>query len=999
MNPHTKKKSDDSILNDLEKMSDAEASTDSQKTSSTEAFSSNLSPSSNQKLDLSTVENRYTVLKTLGTGGMGMVQLVQDSHLGRQVALKTIKNRNFGGKSTSRQQVMVWRLKREAEITAILEHPNIIPLYDMQKEKEGDIYFTMRKVEGENFADILKKKRLGTSLLDQDDLLTIFNKICDAVAYAHSKQIIHRDLKPDNVMIGPFGEVYVLDWGIAKHILEDSVEIAPIDPKRLEGIQEARTQVDTVSPNKNEIFQTIGGMGTQGYMAPEQSINASQVREQADIYALGKILKQCFVYLSPLEEFDEKLKIHQLSLTSSKSTEVEQTLSSKALHPEIPDDISAIIQKATDEDWKKRYASVKALAADVERYRKNLQISARQYLWSEIVWKWLQRNKIKVIVRSFFLAILVICFLGFYFYQEHQQQQQRLKEHQKRLNFWKNALQKPRQGMREEALLEISKMNEPEIFEALIKIVQEGTDYFLKSPKRSAKQNEYYGTMVTALGFLGNPKAGEILWKHLEELAQTVLRFEENQQPTADIEYMIALAEAIKNSKAPKYSEKMQGLLLPFSENSLFRTRTQEVLKNLFLIDNLTTTLYPTTTQEYLHRASIKETISDFQGAFEDYEEAVRLDPQNTEILKRRGMIKYKQADLKGALADYSEAIRLNPQNAEAYNSRGITKNDQGDLDGAIADYISAIQIYPQFYEAYNNRGVSKEKKGNTSGAIEDYSEAIRLNPQYTEAYTNRGHSKEAQGDLRGALEDHTQAILLNPKNPFSYNNRGVIKENQGDIDGAIEDYTQAIRLNPQYAEAYTNRGNLKFQKEDIAGALEDYTEAIASNPHFYEAYSNRGTLKERINDVDGAIADYNEAIHLNPQYAEAYCNRGGAKISQLQLEEGLRDLTLADQWSQGALREKILLICIHFETLSADHDIDMALRLFQKRQEFNATAHCSQELADALFHRITLFYRKKAYTEAKTDLDHFERYASPDHPKYPQIPQLRESLEKIKPR
>ncbi|MEK7486140.1 MAG: serine/threonine-protein kinase, partial [Planctomycetota bacterium] len=198
--------------------------------------------------------NRYRVIETLGEGGMGVVERVQDTLLDREVAWKKIKQKESNLLS-KRERLRLWRLNQEAKITAILEHPNIVPLYDMRTFPSGETYFIMRKVEGETLSSLLQKNKAsvkkGKPILGEPQLFPIFFKICDAVAYAHSRGIVHRDLKPDNIMVGKFGEVYVMDWGIAKRFLE------------------APTQTGEV-PIDSGALHTIGGLGTPGYMAPEQ---------------------------------------------------------------------------------------------------------------------------------------------------------------------------------------------------------------------------------------------------------------------------------------------------------------------------------------------------------------------------------------------------------------------------------------------------------------------------------------------------------------------------------------------------------------------------------------------------------------------------------------------------------------------------------------------------------------------------------------------------------
>ncbi|MEK7485011.1 MAG: serine/threonine-protein kinase [Planctomycetota bacterium] len=174
-------------------------------------------------------EKRYEVRKILGEGGMGVIRLVYDHFLGREVAQKQIKLKsNASGSFSERQKQMFWRLNQEASITAMLEHPNIVPLYEIQQKASGEIQFTMRRIEGRSLRDVIQKMRKGEEKYDNGFLLSVFLKICDAIAYAHSRGVLHRDLKPENIMVGEFGEVYVMDWGIAKHISFRNEKAKPI---------------------------------------------------------------------------------------------------------------------------------------------------------------------------------------------------------------------------------------------------------------------------------------------------------------------------------------------------------------------------------------------------------------------------------------------------------------------------------------------------------------------------------------------------------------------------------------------------------------------------------------------------------------------------------------------------------------------------------------------------------------------------------------------------
>ncbi|MEK7484902.1 MAG: serine/threonine-protein kinase, partial [Planctomycetota bacterium] len=311
-------------------------------------------------------EERYEIVKTLGEGGMGIVELVKDHLLGREVARKTIKvNKKNLQNLDAKQKILLLRLKREATITAILEHPNIIPLYEMQQKPSGEIQFTMRKVEGETLRNLMYKKRTGKSNDDETRFLNIFLKVCDAMGYAHSKKVIHRDLKPDNVMLGAFGEVYVMDWGIAKQLGDETSEESSLEEPDDSKTTPPKTARNNALKDTKVDLRTIGGMGTQGYMPPEQADDASQVTPASDIFALGKILRECFTLMSPQEEFKRVLARFQEEEKLEKSKRSNPSNLVKDLDQKIPSEVLAIIQKATEEEPENRYQSLSELIEDL----------------------------------------------------------------------------------------------------------------------------------------------------------------------------------------------------------------------------------------------------------------------------------------------------------------------------------------------------------------------------------------------------------------------------------------------------------------------------------------------------------------------------------------------------------------------------------------------------------------------------------------------------------
>ncbi|HYM80658.1 MAG TPA: serine/threonine-protein kinase, partial [Candidatus Limnocylindria bacterium] len=199
----------------------------------------------------------YRVLEEIGRGGMGTVYRAEDVRLGRRVALKVLNLLDPSGDAAA-------RMRREAQILARLEHPGIVPVHDAGTLADGRVFYAMKYVRG------LRLDRWVASATSLAERLRLFTRVCEAVAFAHAEGVVHRDLKPENVMVGPFGEVLVMDWGVAKVLADPARDgtghAGTADPARAPSGPTAST------PIPSQPAQTEAGtvLGTPGYMAPEQ---------------------------------------------------------------------------------------------------------------------------------------------------------------------------------------------------------------------------------------------------------------------------------------------------------------------------------------------------------------------------------------------------------------------------------------------------------------------------------------------------------------------------------------------------------------------------------------------------------------------------------------------------------------------------------------------------------------------------------------------------------
>ncbi|MBN1269725.1 MAG: protein kinase [Kiritimatiellae bacterium] len=261
--------------------------------------------------------SRYEIGAEIARGGMGILYEALDLNAHRVVALKVLP------RELPEPRKDLLRFIREGQLTSQLEHPNIVPVHEMGLDEDGHIYYTMKYVQGRTLTNVLVGLRKGEpAAIDAFPLarlLNIFQKVCDAVAFAHSRGVIHRDLKPDNIMIGDYGEVLVVDWGLAKILEqawaeeEEGVEPGrPSAPGRPGKVRPKRQGIGPLPTDDfGETLKTISGriMGTPGFMSPEQVFTGEvEITERSDIYSLGAILYSMLTLRPTVIVQDEDVK-------------------------------------------------------------------------------------------------------------------------------------------------------------------------------------------------------------------------------------------------------------------------------------------------------------------------------------------------------------------------------------------------------------------------------------------------------------------------------------------------------------------------------------------------------------------------------------------------------------------------------------------------------------------------------------------------------------------
>jgi len=324
----------------------------------------------------------YGESEKIGEGGIGLVVKGMDYNLGRDVAIKMLRP------EMRIRRERVERFVQEARATAQIEHPNIVPVHEMGVHPEWGIYFTMKKIAGEDLKVILKK------LLMKDEgysrkytlsrLLNIFTDVCNGVSYAHSKGLMHRDLKPENIFVGEYGEVLILDWGLVRKLKRGNTD------DFIEGKCEDKELSIAGNGSKSPIVTMDGTVsGTPFYMSPEQAKGLNrQMDHRSDIYALGIILYQILTMKLPFKGMTPGEVLDSVALG------VYTHPRKVAKYRKIPKELEAITVKAMEYYVDDRYQTVKELLDDIYNYLDGYTVSAMRYSLVNRFWKFCLRHAV-----------------------------------------------------------------------------------------------------------------------------------------------------------------------------------------------------------------------------------------------------------------------------------------------------------------------------------------------------------------------------------------------------------------------------------------------------------------------------------------------------------------------------------------------------------------------------------------------------------------------------
>lgn len=838
----------------------------------------------------------FKILREIGRGGMGIVYRALDNSIDREVAVKVLHERY------ARDSTGATRFIEEARITGQLQHPGIPAVHQIGTLSDGRPYLAMKLIRGETLESLLHKNAADNA----PNWLAIFEAICQAVGYAHAHNVIHRDLKPANVMVGRFGEVQVMDWGLAK-VLRTSGDVhRPPDE------QEAQ-QLEIRSNRESE---TLAGsiMGTPAYMPPEQAIgDIALVDQRSDVFSLGAILCEILtgkpIYAGKV--FDSILRAAMRCETEDAVKRLQScgaepsviSLAQRCLAKEILDRPADANVLAHEASALRANAEQRARDAEIGRARAEVQATEQR-----------KRRRIRMALLGSVL-FLVIAIIGGIWWRNIERRLEADTNNQAfeiALDQAEFSLRKPNpiEGEIDAALAQAQRRlnsttatasrnrlerlaKDRETLRRLDEIDYQRWMISDASQKVDQKHAELeYPIIFREYGF--QPELGtvselaEILrtsaiaarlsvaldaWWAIsrnDKLLQVINELDDDSERRS---FRAAYANNDTTSITSRCA-KLDGRNLPpaFAEfvGSNPLTPQDQAIRILKAAQSANPTYFGLAVQ-IARRLGVDQ--SEQKVAY--YRIALALRPLNTLCLVNIGHALHETRDYDGAVIAYKNAIQLNPNDPIAHSGLGYSLHAKRDLNGAIAEYKEALRLSPNDAITLNNLGWALHDKNDLDGAIAAANEAIRLNPKLAMAHNNLGWALQDKNDLKGAIAAFSESIKIDPGLALAHLNLGYALQRTMDLDGAVISYREAIKRNPSFALAHMNLGIVLRSKRDFDGAILSFKEVAKLEPNNVYAHLNQGLVFQDMRDTDRALAAFKEAVRVDPRHAIARKNLG----------------------------------------------------------------------------------------------------------------------------
>jgi serine/threonine-protein kinase len=810
---------------------------------------------------------RYELLEEIGRGGMGTVLRGHDPDLGRDLAVKLLLPNH------QHDPAMVSRFTDEAQIGGQLQHPGIVPVYEVGRAADQRPYFTMKLIRGRTLAELLSAR--SEPRQDLPRFVHVFEQVCQTMAYAHSRGVIHRDLKPSNVMVGAFGEVQVMDWGLAKVLERPCGFDSPAWCKNarplgldtvLDHESEAPPRLTHQAPgNGPRSVRTVRSaglgpvsepghvLGTPAYMPPEQaSGEVDRLDERSDVFGLGAMLCEILTGKPPYGGADD---VHALQKAMRGDLiDAFVRLDACGAHPDLIR-LARSSLAATPAD---RPSDASVLATELAAHRESVEARLRQVELAQAEARTRaeesrKRLRVKAALAGSVLLTCLIVGAGVFVTVRARE----VRESQAR-----DALAQARASW-ERARAQ----NDPAQW-AEAQAMARRAEALLEQGPRASEIGEQVRGLLQALD---DDQADRqmILWLR-EAILRSTLGDEQGDKRPA----IRAFEDAFESYGIP-----VQRLSLAEATE---RLRARPIYRELAAALD--------------HWAALTGGSS-MQKHLEDLARAVDDDIRRNEI--RQALA---QNDLE-ALKRFSkpdQGTTLPPVTvgllARALIAHKAVAETQTLLRRAHQEHPDDFWIFCYLGDLFANRF----KPSQLDEGIRYFTAAVALHNDSPIANMWLGVALARRGKLDEAQQALEKALQLQPDHAGCHNNLGLVFYKQGQRDRAIYCFREAIRLKPDFAIPYNNLGLALTWKNKLEEAITCYRRALKLKKDYPDAHLNLGLALYDKGLLDEAIASYRDAIRFEPDYAKAHCYLGAALRDQGQLVEALASMrrghTLAPQ-------------------------------------------------------------------------------------------------------
>ncbi|MDF1662474.1 MAG: tetratricopeptide repeat protein, partial [Planctomycetota bacterium] len=774
------------------------------------------------------------------------------------------------------------------------------------------------------------------------DLLQALAKVGEAISYAHSENIVHRDLKPENIMIGRFGEVLVMDWGVAK------------DLNREDGVDSVQLFENVVSEMElSKIGVTLSGavVGTPGYMSPEQ-LEGNCV-PQSDVFSLGLILTEI---LTGEKAVRGNSAIERVAATASGNA-----MAPRKIDRSVAKELDFLVTKATKIQWPSRLGSAAQFTENLQAYLVGDEMPIYPYSMWDRFFRWSSRYPGWLVGVAFTVLLLSVSTSVYSLVAKSE------KDRAKALNIAKEA-----QSSEKNLKAALTKIEE---VDNLVKrgVPRERIEAGIETALVLGGDN--YSVLLSAarvcrLGGLSRIEK-RVLNKAIDDFPpayEALFMLHEIQLKEGKRDELRVLTKAGKrlSKRAQKRGEKNEFTVVLDAVQCM---RTKEYKKGLKILENFER-YSESFAPGYLLRAMFHVDLNDYESALRELNQAIKYEKSDSKYYHNRGSVYSGLGKKKEAIADYTESIRLDPKLWLPYTNRGRLRIELGDLEGGKADFAKAIEVNPESTDPLVERGNSRYLRGDDDGAFEDFEAAIVLDPECKGAYFGRSKVYLRRKAYPLALADSNKALELAPEMANGYLLRGIIHEICGRSIMAIEDYSTSLKYRPFMASALKNRARVHLGRGEPTKALESYSSLISADPTV-EHYLLKIAVLLKEKDYKSALEDCDLALKLdkNKDLAKIYYQRAAIyKIldNTAAVERNLRDALKADPSYVPALFRLGYLFYLKNN-------------LAEALQQYQLVLKYDPKFALAYYGRGQVKERQGLYQKAGLDFEQFIRFAPRD--------------------